>query len=152
MDNWAVRVEQILAAVRRESRILLALGVGSYLVVSTVVIWLLGDRPITALIVMGYFQLMVTFMCCDRIYRCIKGGFDVNVASTMETMPVFERLNTSAEKIGKIADRIETKVEGGIIERLEGHLVAIRKRVERETEPVPVNRRGGGGDGEVGQD
>jgi hypothetical protein len=90
---------------------------------------------------MGFFQLMVIYMATDRIYRCIKGSFLVMLAAQSDTMPVFDRLNQSAGKIEEIADRVENKIEGGVFERVEEHLKAIRERIERDTKPLENPQR-----------
>jgi ribosomal protein L30/L7E len=73
-----------------------------------------------------------------------------------EIKPIINDVKTTAEKVGRMVDKFEKhdleKVQGainkvaaalddGILEKAEGHLAAIRKRIERDTTPLPVNHR-----------
>jgi hypothetical protein len=97
-DRWRARVKEIISGVRRESWIYFALGLVSYIGAGITFIFAVKDPSLAALLIMGYFQLMVIFFGTMKIYPCIRGGFLVSVEQTYETIGDMQAIRKAIEK------------------------------------------------------
>lgn len=97
---WREKVDKILAGVRRESRIYFALGLCSYVLAGFAFIKAVKDPSLSALLIMGYFQLMVIFFGTMKIYPCIRGGFLVSVEQTCESVDDMRAIRHEIERQG----------------------------------------------------
>lgn len=55
--------------------------------------------------------------------------------------PILDDLKDVVEKTQPVVDKMNEAVQKGILEKVEGHLEAIRKRIDKDTQPLPVRRR-----------
>lgn len=62
------------------------------------------------------------------------------------------RVRETLDRVDRVAEKAEAKLDKVDPERFEADVAAIRRRVERDTEPLPVRTRGGAerADGRIG--
>jgi hypothetical protein len=155
-DSWRTRINVTLSGVRKEAWAYFLLGMFAYAGVGLGCYFTIKNSSLVGVAIMGFFQFMVIFFATLKIYPCIRGGFLVGLEQTYETIPVFDRMSESINRLDKLLEKIEKRdldkaerafnrvadsIEDGLVERLESHLKAIRGRVERDTEPVPTRKR-----------
>ncbi len=97
-DPWRDRVNGIVSGVRRESRIYFALGATLYVLSGITCFLVVRDPSMTALVVMGLFQLLVLFFATIKIFPCIRGGFLVSVEQTYETIGDMHAIREAIER------------------------------------------------------
>lgn len=97
-DSWRSKVNGIIKSVRREASIYFALGLVSYVGAGISFILAVKEPSMAALLIMGYFQLMVIFFGTMKIYPCIRGGFLVSVEQTCETIDDMRAIRREIER------------------------------------------------------
>ena len=80
---WEVTEQAILKDVSRKASVLMWLGYLVYGAGSALIIALLGDRPITGLLIMMLFQFMVIWMGTRAMYANMSSMLRLSRFSTM---------------------------------------------------------------------
>lgn len=150
---WQLRVDEILAKTQARARRLMWLGFIVYGLGSAAILWFMRNAPALATAsIMFFFQLLVIYMATREIFPCISGSFKLAIEANRDAVPAFEELGDLVREVRQAAKTGEHPV----LERLETHLkkmaddiAAMRKRVERDTAPLTVVRRGKANGGDV---
>jgi hypothetical protein len=132
-SKWGARVAGILARVRKRALIYLVLAYIIYGGGSFIILKFVPERGLALCVQMLLFQVLLIYFSIVEMYTALRGTFEAGLEAQGETVPVFEKLNESAEKIGKLVDRFKPDT----LERLEKSLATIAKN----TTPPPVTRR-----------
>lgn len=112
--GWDEKLNGILADVSGRAMKLFATGLVVYGGGTAVILTLVADRSLALVLQMFLFQLCVMYFGVLEMYKCLRGAFLTNLEVSRDTMPVFDRLASVAEKIeakSADADRVFAKLE-----------------------------------------
>lgn len=111
---WDKKLNRILADVSARALKLFAAGLLVYGGGTGVILTMVGDRSLALVLQMFLFQLCVMYFGVLEMYKCLRGAFLTNLEVSRDTMPVFDRLASVAEKLeakSADADRVFEKFE-----------------------------------------
>lgn len=142
--GWDVRVQQILASVRRRARNLMLLGYFIYGGGTAALLYFIPDKTLATVLVMFFFQLLVLYFGTREMYPAIQGGFRTSLEATRDSVPVFEKIAEGVSQLEndpashpafkEAAARVERAVEEKLMPVV-NTWARIGERVEKTTLP-----------------
>lgn len=139
--SWNDRVDHVLRKVTRLSNVYLALGVLAYTLGTAAIVFMFRGRPILIPVaVMSYFQLIVIVAFAKIAYPSVAGAFRVALLSSRETVPAFDELSELVKEIRGISGDQDHPIRKNL-DKIADNIEALRKRIERDTTPLPTRYR-----------
>lgn len=122
-------------------------GAGLFIAAELLFIWttdstgLMRTQTANGAIVLGGGLVVASVSILYFMYRLLR--------MTVYMLLLYEKLTAQVEtttaKVDRISDRVERQLDrieqDRILEKVEDHMLAIRRRIERDTEPVGIKRR-----------
>jgi hypothetical protein len=132
---WDVKVDAILADIRRRSKIYCAAGIGIFLPGVAAILTLIPNKSLAGMMVFVYFDVIVIASFTLIVYPNFAGAFRVGLAANREMLGNLERVTGDNPTV----KRIEDAALGAAAD-----MKAVRIAIEKRTAPVPVRRRPNG--------
>lgn len=129
---WDVKVDAILADIRRRSKIYCAAGIGIFLPGAWAILHFIADKSLAGMCVFIYFDVIVIASFTLLVYPNFAGAFRVGLAANREMLGTLERMTENNPTVKKIEDAALGAA---------ADMRAVRIAIEKRTEPLPVVRR-----------
>jgi len=65
----------------------------------------------------------------------------MNVRLLVSNMDLEKRARETFARVDRLMTDMQKRIDGGVLERIEGHLEAVRRRVDRDTAPLGIRKR-----------
>lgn len=131
---WDVKVDAILASIRRRSLIYCAAGLGIFLPGAAAILALV-PKDLASMCVFIFFDAIVIASFCLIVYPNFAGAFRVGLAANREMLGKMEQMTEDNPTVKKIEDAAMGAA---------ADMKAVRVAIEKRTQPLPVRHRSNG--------